>query len=56
MSGPLFKGREAPPRRPLKPERAAREALALAYSVPAPYVMMQMVKSGKEDLLQLYTD
>ena len=41
---------------PLKPELAARKALALAYSVPAPYVMMQMVKSGKEDLLQLYTD
>ena len=41
---------------PLKPDLAARRALALAYSVPAPYVMMQMVKSGKEDLLQLYTD
>ena len=41
---------------PLKPDLAARKALALAYSVPAPYVMMQLVKSGKEDLLQLYTD
>ena len=49
---------EAPPRRPrpLKPERAAREAFALTYSVPAPYVMMQLVIQGKETLLQLYTD
>lgn len=42
--------------RPLKPERAAREAFALTYSVPAPYVMMQLVIQGKETLLQLYTD
>ncbi len=44
--------------RPLEPEKAAREALALTYSVPEAYVMMQIVppEGDKPPLLQLYTD
>ena len=43
---------------PLKPDLAARRALALTYSVPEAYVMMQIVppEGDKPPLLQLYTD
>lgn len=48
--------------RPLGTELESREALTLAYSVPAPYVQLQIVmRTAKEGgtprpLLQLYTD